>query len=266
MSRHIDQFELRTPEGRVSIPFSDTGQPGGVAAISVHGWGCSKGDFDPIAERLADEHRIITLTLPHEVSGSMERRLHAIDTLASRQGLGQYALIGHSRGGDDATEQGFRRPNTVVGIAGVAASFEMSDRYLTGLVANMPKDEFVYGNGYDMHVARLVGSQNAGLRKYGHHVAAFTEAERLAYHASAVESVARARAGGSLYQFLGFQGVKWYVHGEFERAAYLPTLQAHPEVTVTEIPGADHFPDIDNPEGYASVMRGFMRAVNLAAK
>jgi hypothetical protein len=81
-----------------------------------------------------------------------------------------------------------------------------------------------------------------------------------------VESVARARAGGSLYQFLGFQGVKWYVHGEFERAAYLPTLQAHPEVTVTEIPGADHFPDIDNPEGYASVMRGFMRAVNLAAK
>lgn len=263
MRRFSEQLNVSLPGGRAEVPFSDSEAiPGTTPGIYVHGWGCHKGNFDGIAEELADEYRFVTFTLPESASGSMETRLQVIDALAAHRGLGRYALIGHSRGGDDASEQAFRHPEVIAGFASVAGSHELSDRYITSLVADMTLEEFVYGPGHKQHVARLTGSANAGMQVYGRHAAAFTEGERIAYYHSAVESVARARAGGSLHKLTGFEGPTFYIHGEFERAAYLPELQANPSVEVVEIPDAGHFPDIDNPKAYAAAIRRFMAAAS----
>jgi len=92
----------------------------GPASVYVHGWGCSRHDFDAVAEVLSSSNRIVSIDLPyHGMSLSSNDRLTMADMgaivaeVVRSQGLANVALLGHSMGSAVAIEAAKRLGSTV---------------------------------------------------------------------------------------------------------------------------------------------------------
>jgi len=265
MQRFNSELEVSVGERSLTIDYSDNVDiPDTVPAIGVHGWGCHKGDLDDAAERLAnDGFRLVTCTFPSGERLTTNDRLDIIGGVATKRNLGRFGLIGHSMGGDDITEYATRNPSVVAGLADIAGSHDLSDRYLTGIAADMTEDEFADDKGFSRLLDHLLSSTNLGIQKYANRIAAFSTDERRAYHFAAVESVKRARGGGSLQDFFDYAGPKYYIHGQADMYDYQSRIRERHDIEYVEIPDADHFPNVDQPDAFARAIGLFMRTIQL---
>lgn len=92
----------------------------GPASVYVHGWACSRHDFDTVADLLSASHRIVSIDLPyHGSSTSSNDHLDMADMgaivaeVVRSQGLANVALLGHSMGSAVAVEAARRLGSTV---------------------------------------------------------------------------------------------------------------------------------------------------------
>ncbi len=102
---HLPVMTILTVGDQTTISYSDGGG-GGVPVLLVHGITENATAWDPVAERLSADYRVITMDLRgHGGSGKAERydlEAMAGDVVAGMQAmdlLGEVHLVGHSLGG-----------------------------------------------------------------------------------------------------------------------------------------------------------------------
>ncbi|MEQ8179473.1 MAG: alpha/beta hydrolase [Amphiplicatus sp.] len=95
-----------TPDG-LRIHYRDQGNTEGVPIIFIHGTSSSLHTWEPLAERLGDEYRIISYDQPgHGLTGpsldenySAHGMMKALDAVAAAAGVDRFILAGNSMGG-----------------------------------------------------------------------------------------------------------------------------------------------------------------------
>lgn len=112
--------------------FTDVGR-GEPALVFVHGFSCSRADWDRQVERFSGERRCIAIDLPaHGASpraahASIEGCAQAVDATLEGLGVREVVLVGHSMGCRVVSATWRRRPARVRGIVHVDGSFMGGD-------------------------------------------------------------------------------------------------------------------------------------------
>ncbi len=124
----LEMARVRTPLGDIAV--ARAGDPDAQPVVMLHGLGGTKGSFLPTVAALADSYRTLAIDLPgfgdsvKPVGAAYDPRFFAkavcgfLDTC----GIDRAHLIGNSMGGRVALEVGFRHPDRVDRIVGLAAS------------------------------------------------------------------------------------------------------------------------------------------------
>lgn len=251
-----DQWEVRVAYKL----FGSNSESAPVGAVFANGWGCPPETTELPAMILADKgYQVLTYEPDATAKLTTADRVHIMKTLGWSL-LGPYVAMGFSLGGDVAArvahEDYASKTFGVVGLADAAGSHEESDRFLTGKVGLMPEDMFVYGPGRSEFIELLESNERASVQTYAQHVAKMTPPELLAYHYAARSSMLDALNGGSLYNLLEYRGgPSYYIHGDGERADYLPDIHAVGHVRVREIPNSGHFMHADSPAAYIGALQ-----------
>ncbi|MEO0981265.1 MAG: alpha/beta fold hydrolase [Pseudomonadota bacterium] len=108
--------------------YIDWGRRGAPVLIAVHGFGASAHAWEPLADLVSEDYRIVALDLPghgltetpHEYRSSLAGQVRLIDEAADQLELSRFALIGHSMGAQVALRYamtGAREPAALVLIS-----------------------------------------------------------------------------------------------------------------------------------------------------
>jgi pimeloyl-ACP methyl ester carboxylesterase len=124
----LEIARVRTPLGDVAV--ARAGDPDAPPVVMLHGLGGTKGSFLPTVAALADSYRTLAIDLPgfgdsvKPVGAAYDPRFFAkaVCGFMDACGLESAHLIGNSMGGRVALEVGFRHPDRVERIVGLAAS------------------------------------------------------------------------------------------------------------------------------------------------
>ena len=119
---------VRTPLGDIAV--ARAGDPDAQPVVMLHGLGGTKGSFLPTVAALADSYRTLAIDLPgfgdsvKPVGAAYDPRFFAkaVCGFLDACGIESAHLIGNSMGGRVALEVGFRHPERVDRIVGLAAS------------------------------------------------------------------------------------------------------------------------------------------------
>src|SRR3546814_9122782 len=103
------------------IHYRDQGARDGPVMLLLHGSNSSLQTWEPLAERLGGDYRIVTLDLPgHGLTGATLDRdygasgmIAAVDVVVATLGLDHFILGGHSMGGWVAWRYALARPDPV---------------------------------------------------------------------------------------------------------------------------------------------------------
>lgn len=117
----------------------DQGNPNGPVLVMVHGFSASTDTWEPWAQRLGADYRIITLDLPgHGLtrapegwSPSIEAFADHVNAVTERLGVSKFVLIGNSMGGNTAWAYALKYPQKLDGLVLVDAG---------GWVPDEPRD------------------------------------------------------------------------------------------------------------------------------
>ncbi|MTD54407.1 alpha/beta fold hydrolase [Amycolatopsis pithecellobii] len=130
MSLPTDTGTVRTVRrtGETSICYSVTGPPTGLTWVFIHGWGCRRTDFAPVAAFLPADHRVITIDLPGHGgsrtardSWTMEEFARDVAAVTDAEHVDRCVVVGHSLGGAVAIEYARLRPDVVTRVIGLDA-------------------------------------------------------------------------------------------------------------------------------------------------
>jgi pimeloyl-ACP methyl ester carboxylesterase len=124
----LELARVRTSLGDIAV--ARAGHPGAPPVLMLHGLGGTKGSFLPTVAALADSYRTLAIDLPgfgdsvKPVGAAYDPRFFAkaVCGLMDACGIDRAHLIGNSMGGRVALEVGFRYPDRVDRIVGLAAS------------------------------------------------------------------------------------------------------------------------------------------------
>jgi pimeloyl-ACP methyl ester carboxylesterase len=224
--------------------------------LCVHGFGCAKESFDSAFEvdRLGDL-TICAFDLPgHGASGPLPEAADAVQAYADiavgviRQFSPRRTyLVGHSMGGAVGLVASQDTADTIGCFVSVEGNLVTED---CGLVsrgaAAQSRDEFVE-SGYPGFRSRLAAAPEPDLRAWA---GWYGQADPVALHQAARSLVEWSDSGKllSLFTSLPFPA---YVHGgdSADLGHLLPSLHGL-GVPVLPVPGARHFPMLDNPEAF----------------
>lgn len=236
----------------------------GTPLAFVHGWGCSRRDFEgaAIAPEL-DDRPCLSFDLPGHGDSStisdavtVEGVAEILHDVTSVAGLGYYALVGHSVGGLIAIKHLLRYPDRIAGLINVVGNMRSEDCFLTENVANgiVTVDELI---------ERFRGSTNPGFRRYAEGLARVDKSAYTSLAASAVDAC----SDGSAYRHfvtadLGLPRVFMFGSETRDTLPYLDDLYDSSLVSVHEVPNADHFPAVDNPVNFYRAVGDFMRRID----
>jgi pimeloyl-ACP methyl ester carboxylesterase len=236
-----------------TVEISITLRPGGGdLLLCLHGLGCAKESFDVANEedRLAG-FTICAFDFPgHGASGRLaDPSLYSIQTYADitvslvRQlEPGRLFLLCHSMGcavGLVASQE--LRTSGFISVEGnlVAGDCGLVSRN----AAEQPRDRFV-DTEYPRFRSSLAASSRTDLRTWG---GWYAQAEPVALH-NAARSLVEWSDSGKLLDLFTSQPGATYIHGSDSDLDYLlPALRGIP---IHSIPGAGHFPMVDNPEAF----------------
>jgi pimeloyl-ACP methyl ester carboxylesterase len=124
----LEMGRVRTPLGDIAV--ARAGDPDAQPVVMLHGLGGTKGSFLPTVAALADSYRTLAIDLPgfgdsvKPVGAAYDPRFFAkaVCHFMDADGIESAHLIGNSMGGRVALEVGFRHPDRVDRIVGLAAS------------------------------------------------------------------------------------------------------------------------------------------------
>lgn len=126
---HLSIMAIATAADQTPISYS-VGRGGGPPVLLVHGITENSAAWDPVAERLSDDHQVVTMDLRgHGASGKAERydlEAMAGDVVAVIESLdlfGQVHLVGHSLGGAVVSAVGAAAP--VASVVNVDQSLQL---------------------------------------------------------------------------------------------------------------------------------------------
>ncbi|TVT60919.1 alpha/beta hydrolase [Amycolatopsis rhizosphaerae] len=110
------------------IRYSISGPAEGPTVILVHGWACSRADFDALSGFLPGRYRVIAVDLAeHGESRSarddwtIEEFAHDVAEVLDAESVAECVVVGHSLGGAVAVEVGRLCPGTVRHIVALDA-------------------------------------------------------------------------------------------------------------------------------------------------
>jgi pimeloyl-ACP methyl ester carboxylesterase len=124
----LELARVRTPLGDIAV--ARAGEPHAQPVVMLHGLGGTKGSFLPTVAALAGTYRTLAIDLPgfgdsvKPVGAAYDPRFFAkaVCHFLDACGIDSAHLIGNSMGGRVALEVGFRHPDRVDRIVGLAAS------------------------------------------------------------------------------------------------------------------------------------------------
>jgi pimeloyl-ACP methyl ester carboxylesterase len=124
----LEMARVRTTLGDIAV--ARAGHPDAPPVVMLHGLGGTKGSFLPTVAALADSYRTLAIDLPgfgdsvKPVGAPYDPRFFAkaVCGFLDACGIADVHLIGNSMGGRVALEVGFRYPERVNRIVGLAAS------------------------------------------------------------------------------------------------------------------------------------------------
>jgi pimeloyl-ACP methyl ester carboxylesterase len=108
------------------LHYTVSGPRQGRAVVFVHGWTCSRRDFEPLMAHLPPDWRTVTLDLAEHGDSRSERSTWTMEefaedvaTVLEVEALDHVTVVGHSMGGAIALELARRRPGVVDHIIGL---------------------------------------------------------------------------------------------------------------------------------------------------
>ncbi|HEY8474375.1 MAG TPA: alpha/beta hydrolase [Natronosporangium sp.] len=251
--------EIEYPGGSVEIAINI--RPGSDALLlCLHGFGCAKESFDSAygVDQLADL-TIAAFDFPgHGGSGRFADPSHySIQTYADLtiELVRQLAprrlyLLCHSMGGAVGLVAGQElRTSAFISVEGNLVGQDCG--IVSRRAAEQPRHEYVH-TGYHRFVAGLISSPRRDLRTWA---GWYGQADPVALHRSA-ESLVEWSDSGKLLSLFASQTRPAYLHGGDSQLDYLlPSLRGVPVYT---IPGAGHFPMLDQPAAFWAAVAGHL--------
>ena len=125
-----DASRFAENEAGLRVHYRDEGAPQGIPVVLVHGSGGSLHNWEPLAERLGEDYRIITYTQPgHGLTGPHPRddysfagMAEALDLVVRELDLETFVLGGNSMGGWVAWRYALDNPDRVSALLLLDAS------------------------------------------------------------------------------------------------------------------------------------------------
>jgi pimeloyl-ACP methyl ester carboxylesterase len=116
--------------GGLHVRYRDEGPPGAPVLLMIHGFSASLEAWEPWANRLTADYRVISLDLPgHGLTRapaswapSIDAYADLTDAVAARLGVRSYVVIGNSMGGAAAWDDALRQSGHVRGLVLVDAA------------------------------------------------------------------------------------------------------------------------------------------------
>ncbi len=152
--RPIEQLEARYADGPedflelagTRVHVRDTGPRGAPAVILLHGFGASLHTWEPWAQALADEFRVIRFDLPGgglsgpDATGdySDARSMEILHALQTRLGLARASLVGNSLGGRIAWRFAAEYPERVERLVLISPDGFASPGFEYGVAPKVP--------------------------------------------------------------------------------------------------------------------------------
>jgi pimeloyl-ACP methyl ester carboxylesterase len=264
--------ESLDPDPATSTVVSADGSPisydvagdGPTALVFVHGWSCDRTYLDAQVAEFADDHRVVTLDPAGHGTSGMERRDYSIlsfgadvAAVAETLDLRSIILIGHSMGGDVIVEAAKLLPGRVHGLIWVdtykTLPINRSEAELEAMIAPYRQDfqgtaqrsvRGMFPEGSDpVLVSRVAGDISSAPPVVA--LSALESALRYAHEIPAA------------LEILG-----------------LPTFAINPDTPPTDeeslrrhgvepvlVPGVGHFPMMENPSRFNTVLRQVLQRV-----
>lgn len=113
----------------VRAHYRDQGNPAGPVLVMVHGFSASTDTWEPWAQRLGADYRIIAIDLPgHGLtrapegwSPTIEAFADHVNAVTAKLGVSKFVIIGNSMGGNTAWAYALKYPQTLDGLVLVDA-------------------------------------------------------------------------------------------------------------------------------------------------
>lgn len=230
----------------------------GTPILYVHGWGCSQRDFEGAAIHPVLENRPrLSFDMPgHGESssysgdisiGNVASILHDVVNVA---GVGHTAIVGHSVGGLVAITYAMQHQERTAGLVNIVGNMVPEDCFLTADVAEGRTTRRSL-------IERFRGSENPGFRRYAE---GLVQVDNHAYVALAAAAVEACADGAAFDDFASMHLPKLFIYGSDAKKTmdYLDDLRDRADIQVHEVPGADHFPAVDNPVNFYDALANFM--------
>jgi pimeloyl-ACP methyl ester carboxylesterase len=255
----------------------------GPTVVSIHGMVNSSRHWEGVARRLAESHRVVAPDLiGHGGSatprGDYSLGAHAasIRDLLSTIGVERATLVGHSLGGGVAMQffyQFPQRTERLVLVSSGGLGHEVSPLLRA---ATLPGSAGLLRLATRPRILRALVAAGAGLRTHGNATGIYLQA--VARALSPLQAPGSRRAFlQTLRSVIDARGQRvsardrLYLLGDMptlivwgERDRTIPIahgLQAHeaiPNCRFEALPRAAHFPNLEDPEGLAAVLRDFL--------
>lgn len=245
----------------VRINYTDTGESGLPAVIIMHGWGCRISTVASIARLFEGHMRVVNVDLPGHGDSSeppeawgIERFTSAIETLSDRLGLTRPALVGHSFGGRIAILMSSRR--------------DISKVVLVDAAGIKPRRTFgYYARVYPFKAARHVLPLLLGARRAERIIQAWRGRAGSADYRNS-SPVMRAVMSRCVNEDLRhvmprIKAPTLLVWGEDDTATPMRDARIMerliPDAGLVSFAGCGHYSFLDNPMGFAAVIRSFFK-------
>ena len=251
------------------------GRKGPRAAVFLHGLGGSRHDWDDALAKLGGSVEAVALDLPG--AGDAEKPADGYDPASlarwlldelRRRGLEKPALVGHSLGARVAGELAATAPQRVASLVLVsplgAASYSLVEKLKwkamsrRSILSSVPEAQMRSATGY--------GFARSGKGKSGfveRALASRTGKEAAAVARAVEKSVDGVLGAHPLAERLKGTPMPLLLVAGAEDPLAPPSrtraiLAARPDAQVVELPGIGHYPMLEDPAGFAKIVRAFL--------